>query len=493
MANGKSPHEFRMFIGGESCPARSGKTYLSYDPCTGEPWASFPDAAEADVDDAVAAARFALGRAEWGGLTASQRGLLLFRFADVIEQHRDELARLETRENGKLLREMSAQMGAVPGWLRYFGGLADKIEGRVIPPGRPNLLTYTLREPLGVVGAVIPWNSPILLAVYTIAPALAAGNAVVIKPSEIAAAGVVRFAELATKAGLPNGVINVVTGLGATGGALVNHRGVNFINFTGSTDTGRKVGAAAVQRLAGITLELGGKSPNVVFDDADLDAASAGVLSGIFSAGGQSCIAGSRAIVQRSIYDAFLQRLTDRTARIVVGDPVQPETEIGPVASRQQFDKITEMVAKARDQGTTVLAGGQPLGGAGYFFQPTILEANNDAFIARNEVFGPVLTLMPFQDEAEAIAIANDTEFGLAAGVWTNNLSRAHRMARAIDAGTVWVNMYRASAANVPFGGFKDSGVGFNNGIEAINKYLRTKAVWCELGKGQADPFVLQI
>ncbi|MBE2276049.1 MAG: aldehyde dehydrogenase [Rhodobacteraceae bacterium] len=493
MANGESPLELRMFIDGKGCAARSGKSYLSYDPCTGAPWASFPDAAEADVDDAVGAARGALGRADWGGLTASQRGLLLFRIADVIERHRDELARLETRENGKLLREMTAQMAAVPGWLRYFGGLADKIEGRVIPPGRANLLTYTLREPLGVIGAVTPWNSPILLAVYTIAPALAAGNTVVVKPSEIAAAGVVRFAELAASAGLPPGVINVVTGLGPTGGALVNHPGVNFVNFTGSTETGRKVGAAATARLAGVTLELGGKSPNIVFDDADLDAASAGVLSGIFSAGGQSCIAGSRALVQRSIYDAFLDRLTERTGRIVIGDPTQPATEVGPVASRQQFDKIAAMVATARDEGSRVLSGGSALDGDGYFYQPTILEAGNSAFIARNEVFGPVLTVMPFDDEAEAVALANDTEFGLAAGVWTTNLSRAHRMARVLDAGTVWVNMYRASAANVPFGGFKDSGLGFNNGIEAINKYLRTKAVWCELGKGQSDPFVLQI
>lgn len=493
MASLGSPLELRMFIGGEHRVARSERTYLSYDPCTGAPWASFPDADEADVYDAVGAAREALGRPDWGGLSASQRGLMLFRIADVVERHRDELAGLETRENGKLLREMTAQMAAVPGWLRYFGGLADKIEGRVIPPGRPDLLTYTLREPLGVVGAVIPWNSPILLAVYTIAPALAAGNTVVVKPSEIAAAGVVRFAELATEAGLPDGVLNVVTGLGAAGGALVNHPGVNFINFTGSTETGRKVGAAATARLAGVTLELGGKSPNIVFDDADLDSASAGVLSGIFSAGGQSCIAGSRALVQRSIYEAFLRRLTERTARIVVGDPTQPKTEIGPVASGHQFEKIAAMVSAAREQGARVLAGGVPLGGPGYFFQPTILEADNSAFIARNEVFGPVLTVMPFDDEAEAIAIANDTEFGLAAGVWTSNLSRAHRMARALDAGTVWVNMYRASAANVPFGGFKDSGLGFNNGIEAINKYQRTKAVWCELGKGQSDPFVLQI
>src|SRR5215212_4462626 len=393
---------------------------------------------------------------------------------------------------------MRAQARTVQDWLYYFGGLSDKIEGAVIPLDRQTIFNYTLREPLGVVGVITPWNSPTFIAVMSLAPALAAGNTIVLKPSEITSGSAIELARLAEESGIPPGVINVVTGFRETGEALVDHPKVAKVSFTGSPAAGRAIAARAGQRLVSCMLELGGKSPNLVFADANLNQAEAGVLAGIFAAAGQTCVAGSRAYIQESIYDQFVNRLVQRANRITLGDPMHTETQMGPVATRMQLEKDESMVRRAVDEGGALLCGGARPQLAefpdGYFYQPTIVhQASKDNFLMRNEVFGPVLAVTPFKDEAEVLALANDTEFGLAAGVWTRDVSRAHKMARAIQAGTVWVNTYRALTFNSPFGGYKSSGIGRQNGIEAVHQYLQTKSVWCELGDEVQDPFVMKV
>jgi aldehyde dehydrogenase (NAD+) len=393
---------------------------------------------------------------------------------------------------------MLAQLRVIPEWLYYFGGLADKVEGRVIPLDRTSVLNYTLREPLGVVGIIIPWNSPVLLTMYSLAPAVAAGNTIVLKPSEHASGSVIETLRLAAEAGFPPGVLNVVTGEREAGEALVEHPGVAKISFTGSEKTGAQIAARAGARLASVALELGGKSPNIVFPDGALDAAEAGILAGIFAAGGQSCVAGSRALFHREIYDELLERVQRRAATVVLGDPMADATQMGPIANVPQLRRVEEMVAAARSEGARVLAGGErasvPEFPDGLWYGPTIVDGvGNDAVIAQDEVFGPVLTVLPFETEEEAIAIANDTRFGLAAGVWTRDVKRAHRVARALQAGTVWINTYRAITFNSPFGGYKESGFGRVNGAEAIDGWLQTKSVWTELSEEISDPFVMKL
>lgn len=489
--------EVNHMIDGTHRPASSGERFESIDPTSGQPWAQVADGTAADVDAAVKSSRAAL-EGEWGQMSPTRRGRALMRFADAITRHASEIAVLETRDNGKLLREMEAQLSVVPDWLYYFGGLADKVEGRVIPLDRTSIFNYTLREPLGVVGVITPWNSPTLIAMLGGAPALAAGNAVVLKPSEVASASSVKLAELALEAGIPPGVLNVVVGARTSGEAIVKHPGVAKVAFTGGLVGGRAVATGVGERLARCLLELGGKSANIVFPDADLDAAEAGMIAGIFSAGGQMCVAGSRAFVHRSVYDEFTARLIDRTQNIIVGDPMMPETQMGPVATEHQRTRVEHFIGEATAEGSEVLVGGSRLERPGleegFFYAPTIISGiKPDSRIAQEEIFGPVLTVTPFDTEDEVVALANGTSYGLAAGLWTTNLRTAHRVARRLEAGTVWINLYRAMTFNSPFGGYKNSGFGRENGIEAITEFLQTKSVWCELSEDIQDPFIIKV
>jgi acyl-CoA reductase-like NAD-dependent aldehyde dehydrogenase len=484
---------YRMVIGGERVEARSGARFASLDPYQGQEWATAPDADASDVDDAVAAAKAALA-GPWGELTGFDRAALLRRLAELIARDADRLAELETRDSGKLLREMSGQTRYLPQWFHYYAGLADKLEGAAIPSDKPNFFAYTRHEPVGVVAAIVPWNSPLLLLCWKLAPALAAGCTVVVKPSDHTPATAVELAALFDEAGFPAGVYNVVTGFGpATGSALAAHPDVDKIAFTGSTATGKAVARAAAEHLGRVTLELGGKSAQVVFADADLDAAANGVVAGVFAATGQTCMAGSRLLVQREVHDELVARVVARAESIKLGDPTDPATEMGPLANAPQFDKVRSFLDSARDEGATVATGGTvdaELGG--FFVRPTVLTGvRPDMHVVCEEVFGPVLSVLPFDTEAEAVALANDTRYGLAGAVWTTDVHRAHRVAHKLRAGTVWINAYRTIGPNVPFGGFGHSGMGRENGVAAVHEYTETKAVWVELSGATRDPFTL--
>ncbi len=489
MANETSTgvREGRLYIGGEWRDAASGRTFESINPATGEPLTRVAEGDEADVDAAVRAARQAFEDSDWTKTDGRKRGRVLHRIADLLEERADELARLESMDNGKPMRE--ARMIDVKESIecfRYYAGWADKIDGEVIPVPGP-YLNYTRREPIGVCGAIIPWNYPLQMAAWKVAPALCCGNTVVLKPAEQTPLTALELARICHDAGLPAGVLNVVTGFGHTAGAaLVRHPEVDKIAFTGSTEVGKIIQREAAGTLKRISLELGGKSPNIVLADADLDAAVKGATMAIFYNTGQACTAGSRLLVQESVRDEFVEKLVKRASGYVPGDPLDPKTRLGPLVSQEQLDRVLGYVEKGRAEGAEVVLGGDRgvvEGKAGYYMNPTIFDrVTGGMTIAREEIFGPVLAVTTFGDVDEAISIANASEYGLAAGVWTRDVGKAHRIAHSMRAGTVWVNTYHNLDTGSPFGGYKQSGYGRELGRHALDLYTQVKSVWVALG-----------
>ncbi len=483
----------RLFIGGEWVEPRSGKTFESIDPSTEDVWARVAEAGPDDVDAAVDAAREA-AKGPWRTkVTATQRGAMMAKLAELLRRDAKRLAELESRDNGKAIRDTLGEVQRAADWLTYFAGAADKIHGDQIP-FRPDALAYTRREPVGVVGAILPWNSPLSLYSWKLGPALAAGNTVVLKPAEQTPVTALELARLIEEAGFPKGVVNVVPGFGASAGAaLAAHPGVNKISFTGERRTAEKIMQAASANLKRCTFECGGKAPHIIFDDADLEKAAIVATHGAFRSTGQSCSLGSRLFVQRSIYDRFVEEMASRAKRIRVGMPLDPSTHIGPQTSREQLNKTNSFIEIGRSEGARLVAGGgRPAGlPRGYFVEPTVFaDVDNRSRLAQEEIFGPVLAIIPFDTEDEVLAMANDVEYGLVAGLWTSNIERGHRMANAIEAGLVSINTFRPVHWMLPYGGFKLSGLGRENGLEAINHYTEMKTIVVELSPDMpADPF----
>jgi acyl-CoA reductase-like NAD-dependent aldehyde dehydrogenase len=475
----------QLWIGGEWRDAASGKTFATGNPATEEKIADVAEADRADIDLAVGAAQKAFESGAWPKMNVTERARVLWRIGDLLLEHADELARLETMNNGKpIFESRQVDIPAAAACFQYYAGWVTKIHGSTIPvPG--NYLNYTLREPLGVVGAIIPWNFPILMAAWKLAPALATGNTVVLKPAEQTPLTALRMAEIFEKAGVPAGVINIVPGYGPTAGAaLVKHPGVAKIAFTGSTAVGKEIMRSAADTLKKVSLELGGKSPNIVFADADLDAAVRGAINGIFYGKGEVCAAGSRLFVEQSVHDQFLEKLAERAAKLTVGDPMHPKTRLGALVSSEQMNKVLGYIESGKSEGARLVTGGEraPQNGKGFFVKPTIFDrVDNSMKIAREEIFGPVLAAIEFKDIDDAIAQANNTIYGLAAAVWTRDVKKAHKAARAIKAGTVWVNTYNMLDTASPFGGYKMSGFGRELGEHALDLYTQVKSVWVDL------------
>jgi acyl-CoA reductase-like NAD-dependent aldehyde dehydrogenase len=477
----------QLFINGEFVDAKSGKTFSTINPATEEKITDVASAGAEDVDAAVRAARAQMEPgSEWQKMKPRDRAKVMWRLADILSKRAEEIGRIETLDNGKPIFESQfVDTPAAAECLYYFAGWSGKVTGETIPI-QDNAFTYTLREPIGVVGAIVPWNFPLMLAVWKIAPALACGNTVIVKPASNTSLSLLKFAEYAKEAGLPAGVLNVIPGRGSVvGNAMVDHPGIDAIAFTGSTEVGKELMSRAAKTLKKVSLELGGKSPNVVFADADLEAASRGALNAIFYGKGEVCAAGSRLLVEESVHDALMEKVRDRAEKMVAGDPLHPKTRLGAIVSKEQMDNVMHYIDAGKKEGAKLVAGGEraDIGtGKGYFVKPTIFDdVDPNMKIAREEIFGPVLATIRFSSADDAIAKANATVYGLAAAVWTRDISRAHRIAKAIKAGTVWVNTYNLYDPALPFGGFKESGFGRDQGRDALEKYTQTKSVWVNL------------
>lgn len=489
--------KYQLFIDGKWKDSADGATMPAVNPFDQSVWATIPVAAASDVEDAISSSRRAY-ETYWRHTSGLERATLLHRLGDLLDAHADRMALLETTDNGKVIRETRSQMGYAARIYRFYAGYADKIWGSVIPLDQKGVIDLALREPYGVVAAITAWNSPIALLANKLPAALAAGNCVVVKPSEHASVTTLEFAKLIEQAGFPAGVVNVVTGAAETGKALVRSPGVDKISFTGSPAVGREIAAAAGRNLRPVTLELGGKSPNIVFADADIERAEIGALAGIFGATGQTCIAGSRLLVQRPVYNEMVERLAARAGKIVLGDPRLPETEMGTAANEPQFRRILDFIGRAKQDGARLVAGGEAARegtlAKGLFIQPTIFaDVKNEMSVAREEIFGPVLSIIPFESEEEAVAIGNATSYGLASGVWTQDISRAMRMIRAMRSGVVWVNTYRMVAAQGPFGGTKDSGFGRERGEQGLLEFTTIKNVMIDFSNDKRDPFAMKL
>lgn len=486
--------QFEQYINGEFSQANN--QFESLDPATGQAWALMPEARTEDVNRAVEAAHHAFYDAEWASLTATQRGKLLYRLADLIADNAPRLAELETRDTGKIIRETSAQIAYVADYFRYYAGLADKIEGAHLPIDKPDMEVWLRREPLGVIAGVVPWNSQLFLTAVKLGPALAAGCTMVLKASEEGPAPLLEFARIFDQAGFPKGVLNIITGFGPECGAvLTSHPKVAHVAFTGGPESARHIVRNSAENLASTSLELGGKSPFIVFADADMESAVNAQVSGIFAATGQSCVAGSRLIIDNAIKEEFLTRLAAKAAAVKIGDPQSMETEVGPLCTLAQRQRAEALIGQSVEQGAKLVCGGKAIDTDGFYFLPTILDCSDvqDAACLENEFFGPVLSVVGFDTEAEALALANNTRFGLASGVFTKDLTRAHRMIRGIEAGIVWVNTYRAVSPIAPFGGHGLSGHGREGGLQAALDYTKIKSVWLRTSDDPIpDPFIMR-
>jgi len=472
---------YELFIDGKHAAPTTGEYTIDLDPATEEPIAEVAQGGKADVDKAVSAARAALE--VWGVLRAAERGRILQRAASLLERHQEELIEIESLDAGKPLAAVRRQdMAAVIDTVRYYAGWCDKITGQVIP-ARPDALTYTVREPVGVIAAIVPWNFPLMIGMWKIAPALACGCTVVVKPAELTPLSMLRVAELFVEAGLPPGVLNVVCGKGSVvGEALVRHPGVDKVTFTGSPKVGRTIMQGAAANFKKVTLELGGKSANLIFADADLDRAVRAASSGIFFNAGQVCSAGSRVLVQRPVYEDVVQRLAERARAIRVGDPADPKTTMGPVISAAQMKTVLDYIDIGKKEGASLVTGGARIGDEGYFVEPTVFaDVGHEMRISQEEIFGPVLSVIPFDDEADALRMANGTAYSLAAGVWSADISRVHRVAAGLKAGTVWINTYGYTDVRLPWGGSGESGLGREHGDAALENFTQPKAIWLAL------------
>ncbi|MDE0754256.1 MAG: aldehyde dehydrogenase [Woeseiaceae bacterium] len=488
---------YQMYIDGQWVDAEGGDSFTSVNPATGEEWARIPAATAADVDRAVNAAHRAFTSGPWSTMLPTERGALLRNLAELMKKHSEMLGRTETVDTGKLFAETRWQAAYLSNYYHYYAGLADKVHGATLPIDKPNMWAMTVREPLGVVAAVVPWNSQLFLVAVKIAPALAAGNTIVLKASEHASAAMLEFGKVFEEAGFPPGVINIVTGTGdPCGAALTSHPLVDRISFTGGLNAAQQIIRNSAENFAEVSLELGGKSPMVIFDDVDIENAVNGILLSIFSATGQSCVAGSRLLIQDSMYDQLIEKVAARAAQIRIGDPLDDNSQMGPLATLGQLERIEETVANAIENGATLVHGGKVPDHTdkGWYYEPTIVSCpSQDLRIVREEMFGPVVSALKFSDEEEAVALANDSRFGLAAGVFTRDIGRALRVTKAIRAGIVWVNTYRVVSPMAPFGGFKDSGHGRESGLDAIYDYTRAKTVWLNTSPDPIDdPFRMQ-